>query len=65
MAILKNAFNERQVFPENMLGYNLTYSGTSNSKGKVSMSILIASEGVIVFPINNRNQEWEYWLYRK
>jgi hypothetical protein len=59
LEILKNAFNERQVFPENMLGYKLTYFGTTNNKGEVSMSILKFSEGIIIFPttikIKNEN----------
>lgn len=61
--ILKKVFNERQVFPENMLGYNLTYYGTSNSEGIVSMNLLTFSEGVIVFPtelkIKNENNGYE------
>ena len=61
--ILKKAFIERQVFPENMLGYNLIYSGTTNSEGKVSMNLLRVSEGVIVFPIElkikNENNGYE------
>ena len=46
--ILKKSFNNNSVFPENMLGYDLTYSGTTNSQGKVSLKILTVAEGIIV-----------------
>jgi len=47
--ILRNALLEAKVFPENMFGYNLTYSGVSCVDGKFSMSVLTDAESVTVF----------------
>lgn len=46
--ILKKSFINDSVFPENMLGYDLTYSATTNSHGKASLNILTVAEGIIV-----------------
>lgn len=49
-ACLKDMFLNNKLAPENMLGYSLNYSGTTNSLGQTDISILQIAEGVVVVP---------------
>jgi hypothetical protein len=48
LEILKDAFVNDKVFPQNMLGYDLAYTATTDKEGGAELNILIASEGVFV-----------------
>lgn len=48
LQILKDAFIFDKIFPENMLGYDLSYTTTTDKKGEAKLNLLIATEGVFV-----------------
>jgi hypothetical protein len=48
LEILRDAFIGDKIFPENMLGYDLSYTATTNKEGKAELNVIIASEGAFV-----------------
>lgn len=57
--MLKDSLMNQKVFPNNMIGYDLNYSRTAGSDGKISLGILTDAEGIRVFtnPIRVSNVE--------
>ena len=49
LAILRDALLKEEVFPDNMLGYELSFTATTGADGMASMSILTDAEGIRVF----------------